>query len=163
MLSPYMSLSQSQTGMVSTTEMTVSIATVDKNTHGRMGSSSSRRPWRGFVRRLRVCSCGMQYGGEESGGVGLAQARELYGRADISSPLESVFALADRDGNGRLNYPEFLFFMYLLKVLRKGAKLPKGWLSDQKVSRSRDGAGVALMSGFSCTPCGLCADGCSSP
>ena len=75
----------------------------------------------------------MQYGGDATGGIGLAQAKELWSRADISHPLEAVFALADINGDGRLSYVEFLLYMYLLKVLRKGAKLPKR-LSDDRVS-----------------------------
>lgn len=74
----------------------------------------------------------MQYGGEE---VGLGAARELYARADIREPLERVFAVADLDGNGKLSYAEFLLFMYLLKVLRKGVTLPRV-LSNERVSPS---------------------------
>jgi hypothetical protein len=72
-----------------------------------------------------------QYGGQE---LGLAAARELYGRVNIAESLESIFALADMDGNGRLGFAEFLLFMYLLKVLRKGVALPKK-LSSERVSR----------------------------
>ena len=61
----------------------------------------------------------------------LAQARELYARAEIRVPLEEVYALSDIDHNGTLSYAEFLLFMYLLKVLRKGAKLPKTLTRDR--------------------------------
>jgi len=72
----------------------------------------------------------VQYGGQE---LGIAAARELYGRVDIADSLESIFALADMDGNGTLGYAEFLLFMYLLKVLRKGVMLPKR-LTHERVS-----------------------------
>ena len=60
-------------------------------------------------------------------------ARELHRRAGIGEPLEDIFALTDLDKNGKLNYPEFLLFMYLLKLLRKGVALPKN-LSYERVS-----------------------------
>lgn len=63
----------------------------------------------------------LQYGGQE---VSLDSARELHRRANIEQPLEDVFALTDLDKNGKLNYPEFLLFMYFLKLLRKGVLLP---------------------------------------
>ena len=72
----------------------------------------------------------LQYGGQE---ISLDSARELHRRAGISEPLEDIFALTDLDKNGRLNYPEFLLFMYLLKLLRKGVALPKH-LSYERVS-----------------------------
>jgi len=42
------------------------------------------------------------------GGGGVAAARELYRRIDIADSLESIFALANMDGNGKLGFAEFL-------------------------------------------------------
>ena len=39
--------------------------------------------------------------------------------------------MTDLDNNGKLNFREFLLFMYLLKVLRKGVALPKTLSHDR--------------------------------
>lgn len=72
----------------------------------------------------------MQFGGEE---VTLDSARDLHRRAGINEPLEDIFALTDLDRNGKLNFAEFLLYMYFLKVLRKGVKLPRK-LTKERVS-----------------------------
>ena len=72
----------------------------------------------------------MQYGGQE---ISLDSARELHRRASIEAPLEDIFALTDLDKNGKLSFAEFLLFMYLLKLLRKGVALPRQ-LSYERVS-----------------------------
>ena len=53
---------------------------------------------------------------------------ELFKRGAVHEPFDKVFALADMDGDGRLNFVEFLIYMHALRLLntkKTAVKLPR--------------------------------------
>ena len=61
--------------------------------------------------------CLLQYQAQQTNGVSMESARELHSRGNVKHPMERVFALADLDQDGRLNYPEFLIYMHILRLV----------------------------------------------
>lgn len=69
----------------------------------------------------------MQYKAQHTGGIGKADALDLYSRGSLSEPFEKLFALADMDRDNRLNFSEFLIYMHALRLLNQkkdAVKLP---------------------------------------
>lgn len=97
----------------------------------------------------------MQYKGHFTNGISREDALELYKRGTVKESFDTLFALADLDGDGRLSFSEFLIYMHALRLLnskKDAVKLPRRFTS-KSVSSSRSDNVIFTQTLSNLQPC----------